>query len=123
MEKKCRSCGASTEFLGGTLFSLGGLILPSETRFCPRCKLANIFVIEDLGVDGEPSPDLPAFCAKRLRVEKHGGLLEVMCPRCEANMFFVQHSEVSFGDVNVIAESWICECGTTLETAKDSEIA
>jgi len=37
-------------------------------------------------------------------------------------MFFVQHSDVSLGDVDVLAESWICECGTTLEIAKDSGI-
>lgn len=120
MEKKCRSCGASTEFRDHTLFSWGELIMPSETRFCPRCELVNIFVIEDLGDDGAPAPDLPAFCAKRLRVEKHEEFIEVMCPRCEASMFFVQHSHVSFGDDDILAESWICECGTTLEFAQQS---
>jgi len=80
----------------------------------------NIFVIEDLGDDGAPAPDLPAFCAKRLRVEKHEEFIEVMCPRCEASMFFVQHSHVSFGDDDILAESWICECGTTLEFAQQS---
>jgi len=123
MEKKCRTCGGSTRFLGQTLFSRGGLIMPAEIRLCPRCESVSIFVIDKFGVQGSAVEDEPASCAKRLRIEKHGELLEVMCPRCEASMFFVQHSEVSFGDVNILAESWICECGTTLEIAKDPEVA
>jgi ribosomal protein S27AE len=46
----------------------------------------------------------------------------IECPRCGVSMFFVQHSDISFGDVDDLAESWICECGTTLEIAEDSEI-
>ena len=122
MEKKCKSCGASTEFLDRTLFSRGGLVMPAEARFCPRCELVSIFVIEHLVNNGAPAADLPAFCARRLRIEKHGELLEVMCPRCEASMFFVQHSEVGFRGADILAESWICECGMTLETAKDPDI-
>ena len=97
--------------------------MPAEVRLCPQCETANIFVIDKSGIQGSAVEDGAAFCAKRLRIEKHGGLLEVMCPRCDASMFFVQHSEVSFGDVNILAESWICECGTTLEIAKDPEVA
>jgi len=123
MEKKCKSCGASTEFLDRTLFSRGGLVMPAEARFCPRCELVSIFVIEHLVNNGAPAADLPAFCARRLRIEKHGELLEVMCPRCEASMFFVQHSEVSFRGADILAESWICECGATLETARDRVVS
>jgi ribosomal protein S27AE len=91
--------------------------MPAEARLCPRCELVSIFVIEH-AVDNEaPATDLTAFCTKRLSVERHEGLVEVMCPRCGESMFFVQHSDISFGDVGVLAESWICECGTTLETA------
>ena len=122
MEKKCKSCGASTEFLDRTLFSRGGLIIPAEIRLCPRCKSTGIFVVDHPVDHGPPAADEPAFCTSRLRIERHGELLEVICPRCGASMFFVQHSDVSFGDVDVLAESWICECGTTLEIAEDSEI-
>ena len=123
MEKKCGSCGATTEFLDRTLFSRGGLVMPAEIRLCPRCELVSIFVIDHLVDHGPPTAGLPASCAKHLRVERHGELLEVMCPRCGGSMFFVQHTDVSFGDVCILAESWICECGTTLETAENSEIA
>jgi len=123
MEKKCRSCGASTEFRDRALFGLDGVIMPAEARLCPQCDLVSIFVIEDIGDDGSPSADLPAFCANHLSVEKHGGFLEVRCPRCGASMFFVQHSNVRIGGVDILAESWICECGATLEMAKDPDIA
>jgi len=122
MEKKCRSCGASTEFRDHTLFSWGELIMPAEIRLCPRCKSAGVFVVDHLVDHGPAAVDRPAFCASRLRIEKHGELHEVMCPRCGASMFFVQHSDVSFGDVSVLAESWICECGTTLERADDAYV-
>jgi len=123
MEKKCRECGASTGFLGSTLFSRGGPVVPAETRLCPRCELVSIFVIEH-SVDNEtPAADLPALRTKLLDVERRGALVEVMCPRCGASMFFVQHSNVSFGEADILAESWICECGTTLETAMDPDIA
>lgn len=122
MEKKCRECGASTGVLGSTLFS-GGSVMPAETRFCPRCDLVSIFVIEH-SVDNEaPAADLPVFRTKHLGVERSGGLVEVMCPRCGASMFFVQHSEVSFRGANILAESWICECGATLETARDRVVS
>jgi len=123
MKEKCGACGASTRFLDQTLFSRGGLIMPAKIRLCPQCESISIFVTDHHVNHGPASADGPAFCAKRLRVEKHGELLEVMCPRCGASMFFVQHSNVSFGDADILAESWICECGTTLETAKDPDIA
>jgi len=123
MKEKCGACGASTRFLDQTLFSRGGLIMPAEIRLCPQCESTSISVIDKFGVQGSAVEDGPAFFAKRLRIEKHGELLEVMCPRCEASMFFVQHSNVSFGEADILAESWICECGTTLETAKDPDIA
>jgi ribosomal protein S27AE len=119
-EKKCRSCRASTEFRGHTLFSRGGFIMPAEIRLCPRCESAGVFVVDHIVNHRPLAVDEPAFNARRLRVERHDGLLEVMCPKCGASMFFVQHSNVSFGNVDVLAESWICECGTTLEIAKDS---
>jgi len=97
--------------------------MPGETRLCPRCELVSVFVIEDIGDDGSPSADLPAFCANHLSVEKHGEFLEVRCPRCGASMFFVQHSNVRIGGVDILAESWICECGATVEMAKDPDIA
>lgn len=97
--------------------------MPAEARLCPRCELVSIFVIEDLGDDRAPAADLQAFCAKRLRVEKHEEFIEVMCPKCEASMFFVQHLDVSFRGADILAESWVCECGTTLEVAKDPDIA
>ena len=123
MEKKCRECGASTGFLGSTLFSRGGPVMPAETRFCQRCELVSIFVIEH-SVDNEaPAADLPAFRTKYLGVERHGGLVEVVCPRCGESMFYVQHSEVSFRGADILAESWICECGATLETASDRVVS
>ena len=122
MEKKCRSCGASTEFRDHTLFSRSGLIMPAEVRLCPKCESVSIVVVDHLANHGPTAADEPASYASRLRVERHEGLLEVMCPKCGASMFFVQHSHVSFRDLDVHAESWICECGTTLEIAKDSEI-
>ena len=123
MEKKCRSCGAGTEFRDRALLSLDGVIMFAEARLCPRCELVSIFVIEDLGDDRAPDADLQAFCAKRLRVKKHEEFIEVMCPKCEASMFFVQHLDVSFRGADILAESWVCECGTTLEVAKDPDIA
>ena len=120
MEKKCRSCGASTEFRGHTLFSRGELIMPAEGRLCPKCESVSIVVVDHLANHGPTAADEPASYASRLRVERHDGLIEVMCPRCGASMFFVQHSDISFGDTDVLAESWICECGTTLERADDA---
>lgn len=123
MEKKCRSCGNSIEFLGQTLFSRGEFIMPAEIRLCPQCKSVIMVVAEDFLIQGSAVQDGLAPRAGRLMVKKHGGLIEIMCPKCEANMFFVQHSDVSFGDVYVLTESWICECGTTLETAHDPDPA
>jgi len=120
MEKKCRSCGASTEFRCHTLFSRGELIMPAEVRLCTKCESVNIVVVDHLANHGPTAADEPASYASRLVVEKHVEFLEVMCPRCGASMFFVQHSDVSIGDVEIIAESWICECGTTLERADDA---
>ena len=120
MGKKCRLCGASMEFRGHTLFSRGELIVPAEVRLCPKCESVGIVVVDHHTNHGSTAADEPASCASRLRVERHDGLIEVMCPRCTASMFFVQHSDVSFGDDDFLAESWICECGTTLETAQQS---
>jgi ribosomal protein S27AE len=120
MEKKCRSCGASTELRGHTLFSRGGLIMPAEVQLCPKCESVSIVVVDHLANHQPTAADEPASYTSRLRVERHDGLIEVMCPRCGASMFFVQHSHVSFGDDDVLAESWICECGTTLERADDA---
>lgn len=121
--KECRACGASTRFLDQTLFSRGGPVIPAEIRVCPHCGSVSVYVIDHLVNHGPEAADEPLSCAKRLRVERHGDILDVMCPRCEASMFYVQHSDVSCGDVNILAESWICECGTTLETAMDPDIA
>jgi len=123
MEKKCRSCGASTELRDRALFSFDGVIMPAEARLCPQCEVVSIFVVEDLGDDGAPAADLPAFCARRLKIEKHGGLIEVICPRCDASMCFVQHLHASFRGADILAESWACECGTALEIAKDPDMA
>jgi len=97
--------------------------MPAEIRLCPRCEAVSTFVIEDFSDGERQDADLPAFSAKRLRVEKHGGLIDVMCPRCDASMCFVQHMDVSFKGADILAESWVCECGTALEIAKNPDMA
>jgi len=123
MEKKCRSCGAGTEFRGHTPFSRGERIIPAEARLCPRCESVRIFIIGNPVNHEAAHAHEQALFDQRLEVQRHDGLIEVMCPRCRASMFFVQHSDVIFGNVDVLAESWICECGTTLEIAKSFETA
>jgi len=104
-EKRCGPCRANTRFLDHTLFGRRGFVIPAEIWRCPQCDSVSISVVDDSVVQGPAFENGLAFRAKRMRVEKHRDILEVMCPRCGASMFPVQHSDVNFGGADILAES------------------
>jgi len=115
MEKKCGTCGMSMELLCYTMANHNGLLMPAEILLCPSCESIRAYVANPNLNDRITTLEDLASNAGHLNFEENRGTVEVMCPRCGASMFFVQHANVGFGDVDPAAESWICECGTTVQ--------
>ena len=105
----------SLELLCYTMANHNGLPMPAEILLCPRCESIRIYVVDPNLNDRITIDEDLALNAGHEGFEENRNIVEVMCPRCGASMFFVQHANVGFGDVDPAAESWICECGTTVQ--------
>jgi len=105
----------SLELLRYTRANHNGLLMPAEILLCPRCESIRIYVVDPNLNDRITIDEDLAFNAGHPSSEKNRNTVEVICPRCGASMFFAQHVNVGFGDVDPAAESWVCECGTTVQ--------
>jgi RNase P subunit RPR2 len=115
MERKCGTCGTHLEPLRYTMANHNGLPMPAEILLCPRCESIRIYVVDPNLSDMITIDEDLTFNAGREGFKENRNIIEVMCPRCGVGMFFVQHVGVGFGDVDPAAESWTCECGTTVQ--------